>query len=37
MSSALNVVVTILEFVIAFSLLAFFHEFGHYLFRGFSR
>jgi regulator of sigma E protease len=32
MSSVWNVVVTILEFVIAFSLLAFFHEFGHFLF-----
>lgn len=32
MSSFWNVVVTILEFVLAFSLLAFFHEFGHFLF-----
>ena len=31
MSSILSAIVTILEFVIAFSLLMFFHEFGHFI------
>lgn len=32
MNSVWNVIVTILEFVVSFSLLAFFHELGHFLF-----